>query len=879
MQENKQTTYLKDYKKLPYVVETVDLTFDLDDKSTHVIAKTQIQKSRDNSDEPLILNGENLKLLEVSIDGHKLDKNSYNIDDYHLTIKNLPDNFLLEIHTEISPIDNTALDGLYKSGGIFCTQNEPHGFRKITYFLDRPDVMGIYTTKIIADKKKYPILLSNGNEIEKGEEGEKHWVCWHDPFPKPCYLFALVAGDLGMISDKFITCFQREIDLRIYCDKGNESKCYHAMESLKKSMKWDEDVFGLEYDLDIFMIVAVDAFNFGAMENKGLNIFNTSCVLADDQTATDENFYRVEGVVAHEYFHNWTGNRVTCRDWFQLTLKEGLTVFRDQEFSADMHSRAVKRIEDVIRLRSAQFPEDAGPTSHPIKPKSYIEINNFYTATVYEKGAEVIRMVHTLLGEELFRKGIDKYFELYDGQAVTTEDFIHAMERASGIDLKEFSLWYHQSGTPEVFVNHRYDSEKSQVILQIRQVNLPTVDQKDKKPLFFPFKIGLIGSDGKDISFETEGCEFGGGSVTLVVSQEYQEYVLLEVKEKPILSLNRDFSAPIKLNVDYTKEELFFLMAYDSNTFCRWNAAQEVATELMLEMLNAYDLGEELSLDERYIECFGLILKDPTLDFSFKALALTIPSEDTLAQRQQIINFEGNHAVREFILSVLANRYFNEFLDLYDRLNIKEKYSFNSESVGRRSLKNACLKYLTLSKSQEAIELCYKQFHSADNMTDEFNALNFLANIECPEKDKALQSFYDKWKHDALVMCKWFSIQTYSKIPNALERAKKLLSDPAFKITIPNLVRALFNGFIDNHVQFHNPSGEGYSFIGKMILELDKINPYVSSRLAASFQKYGKLDLNRKQLLKMEITKILENKELSPNVYEILSKCLLAEIS
>lgn len=866
-----KATLLEDYRPLPFKIKTINLTFDLHDTATEVTAVSQVTRGKNAPDEPLKLNGECLKLLSVAIDGRVLDTDEYTCDEKGLTINKTPESFELTIRTEVNPSENTTLEGLYKSGTIFCTQNEPEGFRRITYFLDRPDVMAVYTTTIIADKQLYPILLSNGNKVGTGDlDNGKHWVKWSDPFPKPSYLYALVAGDLGEVRDSFTTMSGRNIDLHIFCDKGNESKCEFAMSALKKSMKWDEEVYGLEYDLDIFMIVAVDAFNFGAMENKGLNIFNTSCVLADTETATDENFYRVEGVVAHEYFHNWTGNRVTCRDWFQLTLKEGLTVFRDQEFSADMNSRAVKRIEDVQILRAAQFAEDAGPTSHPIKPKSYIEINNFYTTTIYNKGAEVIRMIHTMLGKETFQKGIDKYFELYDGQAVTTEDFIHAMEEASGVDLKPFSRWYHQSGTPELEVSYQYDPSKQSLKLDLVQINTPTADQKEKQPLVFPLACGILSSDGSGIIPEVAGGTRNGETVILPITKERETFVFENVTGQPTLSVNRGFSAPIKVHVPYRHEDLMFLMAHDQDEFNRWDASQELGIRLMLECL---DQGS-LSVDEGYLEAYGKVLKNKDLDPSLKALCLTLPSEDTLGQRQTIIDFDGNHRVREMFSDKISERYEGEFLDLYNELSQERDYRLDPISIGQRSLKRLCLKFITQTRKEEAIELCLKQFVSASNMTDQYAALRTLTDYDCSQKEEALKLFYEQWKDDQLVMCKWLTAQALSKASGALQRTESLIKNPIYDQKIPNLVRALLGGFMQNHAQFHDISGKGYTFIVEQISLLDEINPHVSARLATGFRKFGKLDSKRRELLGEKLQKVLSKEGISPHLYEILSKCM-----
>lgn len=872
-----KTTFLKDYTKFSHTVSTIDLVFELDDEHTKVTALTKFQrdKTAEVDGNQLRLNGEELKLLSIKLNGKSLQKKDYSIDDTGLTIYDTPDAFELEVVTEVNPLSNTSLDGLYKSGDLFCTQNEPEGFRRITYFPDRPDVMAKYTTKIIADKKKYPILLSNGNRLDSGDsEKGKHWVLWEDPFLKPCYLYALVAGDLGSIEDSFTTRSGRVIALKIYCDKGNEGKCHHAMRSLKKSMQWDEDVFGLEYDLDIFMIVAVDAFNFGAMENKGLNIFNTSCVLADEKSATDDNFTRVEGVVAHEYFHNWTGNRVTCRDWFQLTLKEGLTVFRDQEFSSDMNSRPVKRIEDVIALRTGQFAEDAGPTSHPIKPKSYIEINNFYTTTIYNKGAEIIRMIQTLIGKKAFVKGIETYFSLFDGQAVTTEDFLVAMEKASGMDLKPFMKWYHQSGTPELEISFEYDEVKKEFVLDIRQINKATADQKNKESLYFPLRIGLIGANGQDLPVVSEQAKESDQGAIIIISKDHERFVFKNVTSKPVPSINRGFSAPVVIKAPYTQEEKIFLMRNDSDSFNRWDSAQELSTALMLEQVKRSKEGKEIEVDKDFIEAFGVILNDTTLDRSLKAWMLSLPTEGDLGQRQEIISIDHNYKVREFFYDTLAERYFDTFVELYHTLAEDHEFSLDSEAMGRRSLKNLCLRYAGRSKNEKAIEMCFDQFLHATNMTDEFSALTVLANQTCPQREQAIKLFYDKWKSDTLVMCKWLSVQAGAKLDGALVRVTALMKDPVFNRKIPNLVRALYGSFVENHRHFHQRDGAGYDFIAQRVLELDKINPHVAARIAGGFKKYKKLDHARQESMKHAIEIILDNKALSPHVYEIVSKCM-----
>lgn len=858
-QTSPQPKYLKDYQPPAFSIEKVHLTFHLDDTKTRVIA--HMQMVREGDEKALVLSGERMKLLSVHIDGKALSETQYSLSETHLTLHEVPKSFRLTIENEINPSANTSLDGLYKSKDIFCTQNEPKGFRKITYFLDRPDVMTIYTTKIIANKKKYPILLSNGNCINQGDLPDgKHFVEWNDPFKKPCYLFALVAGDLDCLEDTFIRRSKKPVKLQIFCDKGVKDKCHHAMESLKKSMRWDEEVYNLEYDLDIFMIVAVDAFNAGAMENKGLNIFNTSCVLADEKSATDDNFVRVEKVIAHEYFHNWTGDRVTLRDWFQLTLKEGLTVFRDQEFTSDMNSRAVHRIESVSILRGHQFAEDAGPTAHPIRPPSYIEMNNFYTTTVYDKGAEIIRMVYHLLGKESFFRGMKKYFELFDGKAITCEDFIHAMELGSKKDLSQFMRWYDQKGTPHLKIETEYEADKKRFSLHLTQSN-PTQGD-DAPPLHFPLKIGLLNSQGKDYPIPSQ----------VEVKNKKETFAFEEIDEKPILSLNREFSAPILIEAPLSLKDYTFLMAHDSDDFNRWEASQELGLKWMLQALK--NKNSSLKLDEDYKKAFKLLLENRELDDGLKTLALTLPSENTLSQKQAIIDFEGNHHIRKWLKKELASLNEASFLDLYESLKESGPYKIDPKSMGKRKLKNACLGYLISLETPQMIELAYKQFKTATNMTDEFAALSALNVVDCPQRDEALERFFDKWKDDQLVMVKWLSIQALSPLEHAVHRVEKLLKSPIFDYKIPNLSRGLIGSFLENHIHFHALDGSGYAFFEKQLNHLDKINPQVAARLSTAFRKFPKLDEKRQALMRKTLEALLSKKDLSKNTYEIVSKSL-----
>lgn len=859
------TVYLKDYKKPDYLIPNIHLTFDLDDTKTQVTSILKVKKNYDEGiEKPLVLNGENLTLKSIKVNGESLSNAEYELTDSFLTIKKVGDNFTVEIENEINPEANKALDGLYKSGSIFCTQNEPEGFRRITYYPDRPDVMAKFTTKVIADKKLYPTLLSNGNPIGNGDvDGNKHWMEWEDPFPKPSYLFALVAGDLGLVRDSFTTVSGREIDLRIYCDKGNEDKCDHAMESLKKSMTWDEEKFGLEYDLDIYMIVAVDSFNMGAMENKGLNIFNSAYVLAKQETATDSNFLGVEGVVGHEYFHNWTGNRITCRDWFQLTLKEGLTVFRDQEFSGDMNSKAVQRISDVQGLRSHQFVEDSGPTAHPIKPESYIEINNFYTSTIYEKGSEIIRMIHTFLGPEQFRKGIDKYFELYDGQAVRTEDFLNSMSLASGFDFTQFKNWYSQAGTPEVDVKYSYDKSAKILKLNVEQSCAATPECSEKKAFHFPLRVGLISKNGKEI---LDTC--------LNISKKSEEFSFDGIEEMPVISVNRGFSAPVKLTTPNSFEDLIFLMANDSDEFNRFEAASLLGKKIINELIVDHRAGKELELNESYINAYKKLLMDSSIDNSFKALSMSLPSSTILFQEQNPIDFDTTHFIREFVKKTLATECKDILVEIYKSLNDEKGYDLSPESIGKRTLKNTCLIMLMATESSDIEDICNNQFKTATNMTDELAALQALVNSESKYSEEALNAFYKKWDTDKLVMQKWIGTQSSALIGNVLDTVKKLEKDPVYDISIPNFVRALLGFFTGNYVNFHNKSGEGYKFISEKILEMDKLNPQVASGLANSFKIYKKLDSTRQGFVKTYLTKVRDTEGLSKNTYEIVSKIL-----
>ncbi len=844
--------YLKDYKKPAFKIESVNLTFELFEEETIVSSVLKFQKLDSNIVE-LRLDSRDLELLELRLNGMALSENRYQVDEESLTVFNVPESFELKIQNKIYPDKNTELEGLYKSGDIFCTQNEPEGFRSITPYLDRPDVMSVFTTTVIADKEKYPVLLSNGNKHECHESFDgRHGVTWHDPFAKPSYLFALVAGDLGSISDSFITMSGREIALNIYCDLGNESKCFHAMKSLKDAMKWDEEKYGREYDLDIYNIVAVDSFNMGAMENKGLNIFNSAYVLADMDTATDANFMGIESVIAHEYFHNWTGNRITCRDWFQLTLKEGLTVFRDQCFSADMNSKEVQRIEDVKALRERQFVEDSSPTRHPIQPKSYISMNNFYTATVYEKGAEVIRMIHTLIGKEKYRKAMDLYFETFDAQAVTTEDFLWAMSSASGEDLEQFKRWYHQSGTPKLKVEEEFSEGTYR--LRLEQCIPNAVDGTKQEAYYFPLKVGLLDENGSEILEKV-----------LRVSQEREEFVFDGLDSKPYLSINRDFSAPFI--IEKAQNNYAFLMKYDTNSFVQYEATQDFALATLNKMIE----GEEI--DEEFVEAFGYLL-DLDVDLSYKALLLELPSVNAIMQMQERVDFSVIYDVKEKLSKYLVSRYKDKLLDIYKKNHFPLSAELNAKDIAQRAVKNRVLKLLSALEDEEVAAMAKKQYEESVTMTDRVVALDILENIHAEYADVALKDFYEKYKDETLVMNKYFAIVASSGRDELLERVERMQLDKVYDEKVPNLVRSLIGSFSRNHKHFHKEDGSGYKFLADKIIEIDKINPQMASALASSFKIYDKLLDTNKELIKRELKRVVSTHNLSNNTYEIINKIL-----
>ncbi|MEY4708321.1 MAG: hypothetical protein RJB58_2044 [Pseudomonadota bacterium] len=868
--EEPRAIHLADYRAPEFRIPTVHLNFALEPEATRVTAKLAIE--RQSGSGPLVLQGENQKLVSVTLDGRLLPAGDYLLDDKSLTLPRVPDTFTLEIVSEINPSANTALEGLFLSSGMFCTQCEPEGFRRITYFLDRPDNLSVFTVRIEAPKEQYPVLLSNGNRMETGElAGGRHFALWHDPFPKPSYLFALVAGDLGSIHDSFTTMTGRRIELALYVEHGNELRATYAMEALKRSMTWDEEAYGREYDLDIFMIVAVSAFNMGAMENKGLNIFNDKVLLASPETATDDDYARIESVVAHEYFHNWTGNRVTCRDWFQLSLKEGLTVFRDQKFSGDTRSHGVQRIQDVRALRARQFPEDAGPLAHPVQPQSYIEINNFYTSTIYEKGSEVIGMLHTLVGDEGYRKATDLYFERHDGHAATVEDWVKCFEDSSGRDLTQFRLWYRQAGTPVVEARTAYDAAARTFTLDLTQGLAPTPGQPEKKPMHIPVRIGLVSAAGAGLPATLEGENRAGpDSRVLELTENFHRFVFVDVAEEPLLSLGRGFSAPAIFRTPYGRAERAILMGCDQDDFNRWEAGQILAAEIMLEVAGK----ARADADSDYLKAIGIVLSRAEEDPAFAAQMLMPPTENELATSKTPVDPEGIHNARLALVRAIALAHRKRLAQLYEHMRDEDDFSPDAKSAGRRALRNAALRYLTAEDDEAAAELAQAHYHSATNMTDMIAGLAALTRMESPLRDNAFTHFHDRFKADPLVLDKWMGLQAGSPLPDTVSSVRALMKHPAFDIKNPNRVRALIGAFGGNHRRFHSADGEGYRLVGEVIRTLDPINPQVAARLAGAFESWRRYDPARQALMKAEIEAIRGLSGISPNLSEIAGKML-----
>ncbi len=869
MTQQPQAKYRHDYRAPDYTITDIDLTFDLDATKTLVTAISQISR-QGAADAPLRLDGEDLTLVSIDVNGVAWEH--YRQEEGALIIESLPEAFTLTIVNEISPATNTALEGLYLSGDALCTQCEAEGFRHITWYLDRPDVLARFTTKIIADKNQYPFLLSNGNRIAEGElDNGRHWVQWQDPFPKPCYLFALVAGDFDVLRDTYKTRSGRDVALELFVDRGNLDRASWAMTSLKASMKWDETRFGLEYDLDIYMIVAVDFFNMGAMENKGLNVFNSKYVLARAETATDKDYLDIERVIGHEYFHNWTGNRVTCRDWFQLSLKEGLTVFRDQEFSSDLGSRAVNRIQNVRTMRAMQFAEDASPMAHPIRPDKVIEMNNFYTLTVYEKGSEVIRMLHTLLGEENFQKGMQLYFERHDGSAATCDDFVQAMEDASNVDLSHFRRWYSQAGTPVVTVHDDYDPENELYTLTISQATPPTAEQQEKHPLHIPFDIELYDNEGKVIPLQKNGHPIHH---VLNVTQAEQTFVFDNVYFQPVPSLLREFSAPVKLEYKWSDQQLTFLMRHARNDFSRWDAAQSLLATYIKLNVNRSQQGQPLSLPLHVADAFRAILLDEKIDPALAAEILTLPSQNEIAELFQKIDPQAIAAVHEALTRTLANELADEFLVVYNA-NKLDEYRVEHADIGKRALRNTCLRYLAFGDKQLAEQLVRKQYQSADNMTDSIAALAASVAAQLPCRTELLAAFDEKWHQDGLVMDKWFVLQATSPAADTLSKVRELLNHRSFSMGNPNRVRSLIGAFAaGNPAAFHAIDGSGYQFMVEMLSELNHRNPQVASRLIEPLIRLKRYDAKRQEMMRAALEQLKGLENLSGDLFEKITKAL-----
>ncbi len=876
MSETPKTIYLKDYKVPSFLIPEIHLHFELSEEKTLVTTTLKVLENPQSEDKSnnLFLDGENLNLLEIKLNSVPLTAKDYELTAKGLTLKNCPTDFTLQTQVQLEPQNNKAFSGLYKTKTVFCTQMEAQGFRRTTFFMDRPDVLSKYTTTIIADKNLYPILLSNGNCVESQDlENGLHKAIWKDPFPKPCYLFALVAGDLDWIEDSFMTRSKRKVDLKIFVDKGKKERARFAMDSLKQSMKWDEDTYRLEYDLDIYNIVAVDDFNMGAMENKGLNIFNSKYVLASSQTATDDEYQAIQRVIGHEYFHNWTGNRVTCRDWFQLSLKEGLTVFRDQEFSSDMNSRPVKRIEDVALLRARQFPEDSGPMAHPVRPSSYIAIDNFYTVTIYEKGAEVIRMLHTLLGANMFKKGVAKYFELFDGQAVTTDDWVKSMEVVSKRDLSQFKLWYDQAGTPLVSVSTAYDPQKQTFDITLTQKTLDPKTHQENKPYHIPIKVGLISQQGTHIDFKIEGLTPYDQEDLLELTQREQTFKLIQVSEQPVLSINRDFSAPINIQFEQSDEDLYLLMNSDSDAFNRWESAQKIYRQTLMKIYQNLKLHQNTEIPKSLIHSFKKLIHSGTETPALTARLLDLPSSQFMAEFIVDLDPILLKKASVSLMETLSQECHSSLLEQYQKLN-GQNLGQTPDDIALRSFKNSLLNYLFRHDNEEGSLVFYEQFNNAKNMTDTLSALHRLAVSGGLLYKKAMKSFYSQWCDESLVMNKWLTVAALSNAEDAFEDIKEKMKSDVFDQSNPNNVFALLYYFAQfNWTKFHKTSGETYSWFAEQVIEIDRLNPQVSSRLGSSFNNWKKLSPAYQAPIKKALEQILNSKP-SDNLYEIVSRSL-----
>ncbi|QDT11814.1 aminopeptidase N [Planctomycetes bacterium K23_9] len=869
--ETMQVVYRSDYRPPTFWIDHVELEFDLDPHNAIVTTKITVRRNTDQPSRTLELVGEQLKLLSVSVDGVALNDDEYTASSDLLVLNDLPARCEVQTKVAISPVTNKALSGLYQTSGNFCTQCEAVGFRRITYFLDRPDVMARYQVTIRGDKSTCPVMLSNGNRIASQDLGDgRHEVVWEDPHVKPCYLFALVAGNLKCHRGSFTTASGRDVALEIWVEPQNIDKCQHALVSLQKSMKWDEDVFGLEYDLDVYMIVAVNDFNMGAMENKGLNVFNSKYVLASPETATDDDYLLIEAVIAHEYFHNWTGNRVTCRDWFQLTLKEGLTVFRDEQFTADQTSAAVKRIDDVAGLRAGQFAEDSGPMAHPIRPESYISMDNFYTSTVYRKGAQIIRMYHTLLGQDGFRRGMDLYFRRHDGCAVTCDDFRQAMADANDTNFDLFDRWYSQAGTPELFVTSAWDESAGRLTLSMRQSypdlagDLPGT--KDRKPVPLPIRVGLLDAES--------GAELSQYNDVLLLETESADFQFEGLDRQPIASVLRDFSAPVRLRMQRSDDELAFLMAHDTDAFNRWDAGQTLATGMLLKMAQQAADGQPLDEPKLFSDAFAKILTDDSVDEAFKALAITLPRESVLGQEMDVIDPDAIHTAREFFRRSVAGSHRDQLTALHQSLAADGPYSNDQQSINRRRLKNVVLAYLVSLDTPETDQIAADQFSGADNMTDQQAALAILANSNAEQRIAALDEFHRRYHGDPLVLDKWFAVQASSSRAGALSEVRRLSGHSGFTIDNPNRVRSLLGVFSVNQSVFHQADGKGYELLGDYVLLIQSGNPQLASRLVSAFNSYRRFDTGRQELMLRQLKRIASEPNLCKDVHEIVQRAL-----
>jgi aminopeptidase N len=876
----RQPKLLKDYAPPPYLIEEVELDVKLAPRAARVASKLRMRpNAKATGGKPLQLDGEGLALESIALDGKPLAAEDYELKDGSLTLAHVPAHpFTLELVTYCDPEANTALSGLYLSRGTYCTQCEPEGFRRITFFLDRPDVLAVYTVRIEAEREAAPVLLSNGNPVERGDipGTTRHFAVWHDPFPKPSYLFALVGGNLAKVPDRFVTASGRNVDLAIYVEPGKQDRCSWAMESLKRAMRWDEERFGREYDLDVFNIVAVSDFNMGAMENKGLNIFNDKLVLARPDTASDADYASIEGVIAHEYFHNWTGDRVTCRDWFQLCLKEGLTVFRDQEFTGDTRSGPVERIAAVRMLKTHQFPEDAGPLAHPVRPASYIEINNFYTATVYEKGAEVCRMLQTLLGRDGFRNGLDLYFERHDGEAVTVEDFVAAMADANARDLSQFMLWYTQSGTPELACSLDYDAHAKTARLAVSQIVPPTPGQNKKEPMLIPLKMGLIGANGDELPLKSDGAAHDG---LLEVTDREQVFEFRDVPSPPTPSLLRGFSAPVRLTISLDPEQIEFLMMHDKDPFNRWQAAQTYATNLMTAA--AREGGDKAGVSGkeavRLAQALGQTASDFSLTAAYRAEFLKLPTESDIARElARHVDTDAVRAARETLRRTIAGEIGSRLAELYDAIAPRGPYSPDPASTGIRALRGAALDLLVATGTPSEIARVERHYREAGNMTDQISALAILSYLDTPAREEALAHFYRRWQDEPLVLDKWFAVQARAALRDSVETVRSLLAHPKFSLKNPNRVRALIGSFVHgNPTGFNRADGAGFELLAEQALEIDKFNPHVAARLLGAFESWRILEPVRQARAKA-VLEDLASRKLSTDSYEIVTKTLAA---